>query len=113
MRNSDAVNRLAMMSVVLGIGALVTGYFGMNIPHLATMLQNGIASFWTLVLTSLMTLVSLWFIFYVVGSNWADYRASILPHVFRKPLSPKNLRQLRRYGMEEEEEQTRSSQNQS
>ncbi len=111
MRNSDAVNRLAMMSVILGIGALVTGYFGMNIPHLATLLQSGVASFWTLVLTSLMTLVSLWFIFYVVGSNWADYRASILPHVFRKPLSPKNLRQLRRYGMEEDADQPRSSQN--
>lgn len=26
MRNDDAVNRLAMISVLLGIGALVTGY---------------------------------------------------------------------------------------
>jgi Mg2+ and Co2+ transporter CorA len=34
LRNSDAVNRLAMISVILGIGALVTGYYGMNIPLL-------------------------------------------------------------------------------
>ena len=101
LRNNDAVNRLAMMSVILGVGALVTGYYGMNIPHLATWLQNGGVSLWTLVATSLMAVASLWFVFYVVGSNWPDYRASILPHLFRRPLTPKNLRQLRRYGNEE------------
>ena len=42
LRNNDAVNRLAMMSVILGVGALVTGYYGMNIPHLATWLQIAI-----------------------------------------------------------------------
>jgi CorA-like Mg2+ transporter protein len=98
LRNSDAVNRLAMMSVILGIGALVTGYFGMNIPHLATILSISRFSLWTLVATTFMSILSLWFIFYVVGSNWRDYRASILPHLFRRPLSPKNLRQLRRSG---------------
>jgi hypothetical protein len=101
LRNNDAVNRLAMMSVILGIGALVTGYYGMNIPHLATLLQNGGTSLWSLVATSLMAVVSLWFICYVVGSNWLDYRASILPHLFRRPLTPKNLRQLRRSGNRE------------
>jgi hypothetical protein len=33
-----------MMSVILGIGALVTGYYGMNIPRLATMLMHGAVS---------------------------------------------------------------------
>jgi hypothetical protein len=106
LRNSDSVNRLAMMSVILGIGALITGYFGMNIPHLANILQSGLTSAWTLVVTSVMTLLSLWFIFYVVGSNWGDYRASILPHLFRRPLTPKSLRQLRRSGNGEEAEPT-------
>ncbi len=101
LRNSDAVNRLAMMSVILGIGALVTGYYGMNIPHLTNWLQKAAASFWSLAATSLMALASLWFIFYVVGSNWLDYRASILPHLFRRPLTPKSLRELRRYSKEE------------
>jgi CorA-like Mg2+ transporter protein len=95
LRNTDAVNRLAMMSMILGIGALITGYYGMNIPHLATALQNGRFSIWSIVGTSLMALASLYFIFYVIGSNWMDYRASILPHLYRRPLTPKALRQLR------------------
>ena len=97
LRNSDAVNRLAMMSVILGIGALVTGYFGMNIPHLATLLQNGRASIWSLLLTSLMAAASLWFIVYIVASNWLDYRSSIMPRRYRKPLTRVSLRKLRRY----------------
>jgi hypothetical protein len=106
LRNTDAVNRLAMMSVLLGIGALVTGYFGMNIPHLETVLKNDLTSFWTLVLTSIMAVVSLWFVVYVIGSNWLDYRASILPHRYRRPLTPKTLRELRRYGQDEQETET-------
>jgi hypothetical protein len=98
LRNNDAVNRLAMMSVLLGIGALVTGYFGMNIPHLEDLMKNERISFWTLVLTSLMTVASLWFVIYIISSNWLDYRASILPHRYRRPLTPKSLRQLRRSG---------------
>ena len=96
-RNNDAVKRLAMMSVVLGIGALVTGYYGMNIPHLATLLQNGATSVWSLVVTSLMAAASLWFIFYIVASNWLNYRASILPHRYRKAMKIVSLRGLRPY----------------
>jgi hypothetical protein len=98
LRNNDAVNRLAMMSVLLGIGALITGYFGMNIPNLEDIMKNEIVSKWTLVLTSLMTVASLWFVAYIIVSNWLDYRASIFPHRYRRPLSPKALRQLRRAG---------------
>jgi hypothetical protein len=86
-----------MMSVILGIGALVTGYYGMNIPHLATVLTHGALSIWSLVLTSLMAVASLWFIVYIVASNWMDYRASILPHRYRKAISRVNLRRLIRY----------------
>ncbi len=103
LRNNDAVNRLAMMSVLLGIGALVTGYYGMNIPHLEAVLHNDRISFWSLVLTSIMAVASLWFVFYIVASNWLDYRASILPHRYRRPLTPKTLRELRRYDQEEGE----------
>lgn len=100
LRNSDAVNRLAMMSVILGIGALITGYYGMNIPHLGDFLKNDKVSVWSLVITSLMTLASVWFIVYIVASNWLDYRASILPHRYRKALTPSSIRRLRRYGNE-------------
>ena len=95
LRNNDAVNRLAMMSVLLGIGALVTGYYGMNIPDLGTVLQKHLTSLWSLVLTSIMAVASLWFVVYIIGSNWLDYRASIFPHRYRRPLTPKSLRELR------------------
>jgi hypothetical protein len=97
LRNTDAVNRLAMMSMILGVGALITGYYGMNIPHLTNVLQNAHISRWSIVATTVLAGTSLWFIVYVIGSNWADYRASILPHFFRRPLSSAALRQLRRY----------------
>lgn len=100
LRNNDAVNRLAMMSVILGIGALVTGYFGMNIRHLLGFLDTKLGSAGALLLTTLMAFASLWFIVYIVASNWLDYRASILPHRYRKPLAPKSLRRLRRYDNE-------------
>jgi hypothetical protein len=51
-------------------------------------------SLWSLVLISLMSLASLWFIVYIVASNWVDYRASILPHLYRKPLTRSSLRRL-------------------
>jgi len=79
--NNDAVNRLAMMSVILGIGVLVTGYLGMNIPHLATLLQNGAVSTWSLFIDFLDGAASLWFIVYIVGSNWLDYRPASCPTV--------------------------------
>lgn len=95
LRNSDAVNRLAMISILLGVGALVTGYYGMNIPHLADVLKSNTLSIWSLVGTSLLTIAPVTFIVYIVGFNWLDYRASLLPHRYRKSLSTNSLRQLR------------------
>jgi hypothetical protein len=92
LRNNDAVNRLALLSMILGIGALVTGYYGMNIPHLTTILANGQISGTSLVATSIMTLLSLGLIAYIVVTNWADYRSSLIPHRFRRPLPDKSLR---------------------
>jgi CorA-like Mg2+ transporter protein len=92
LRNNDAVNRLALLSMILGIGALVTGYYGMNIPHLATILNNGTISGGSLVATSIMALLSLGLIAYIVVTNWVDYRSSLVPHHFRRPLPDKSLR---------------------
>lgn len=102
LRNNDAVNRLAMLSVILGIGALVTGYYGMNIPHLETMVHRDAVSFWSLVLTSVMTVTSLSFIVYIVGSNWVDYRASLMPHRYRKPATPNSFRRLNQFSGDDE-----------
>jgi hypothetical protein len=38
---------------------------------------------------------SIWFVVHIVGSNWVDYRASLLPHRYRQALSARNLRTLR------------------
>ncbi|HEY1950832.1 MAG TPA: CorA family divalent cation transporter [Bryobacteraceae bacterium] len=92
LRNNDAVNRLALLSMILGIGALVTGYYGMNIPHLATILNDGRISVGSLIATSIMALLSLVLIAYIVVTNWVDYRASLVPHSFRRPLPDKSLR---------------------
>ena len=92
LRNNDAVNRLAMLSMILGIGALVTGYYGMNIPNLGSILAIPLFGKISFVATLLMTLLSLAVIVYIVVSNWGDYRASLLPHRFRRPLPEKSLR---------------------
>ena len=102
LRNSDAVNRLAMLSVILGIGALVTGFYGMNIPHLENFLHINLLSGASLLATLLMTVASLFFIVYIVVSNWMDYRASLLPHRYRKSIRPNSLRRLSEIELEED-----------
>jgi hypothetical protein len=83
-RSTEAVNRLAMLSMILGAGAVLTGYFGMNFgeafaglffeprggPDILHRISIGVVSvfsFWAVVLG-----------FYVIAANWADYR-----HIFR------------------------------
>ncbi len=105
LRNSDAVNRLAMLSVILGIGALVTGFYGMNIPHLQKLLGNDLLSIVSFAVTLLMTAGSVCFIVYIVGSNWVDFRASLLPHRYRKTLRPNSLRRLGDAELLEDDEQ--------
>jgi hypothetical protein len=105
LRNSDAVNRLAMMSVILGLGALITGFYGMNIPALEEILKNTVISTVSLVATLLFTIASLCFIVYIISSNWVDYRASLLPHRYRKSQRPNSLRRLSRSDPDEQEEQ--------
>lgn len=109
LRNTDAVNRLAMMSVILGTGALVTGYFGMNMPSLLRMLEHRLFSMPSLLASGVMLVASLIFVVYIVVSNWGDYRSSLLPQVYRKPLSPKSLRQLRHIVLTEGEEEEENS----
>ena len=94
LRNNDAVNRLAMLSMILGIGALGTGFYGMNIPHLSSLLNNGAFSKASLTATGIMTVLSLSLIVYIVASNWVDYRASLLPASFRRPLPNTSLRRM-------------------
>ncbi|MEZ5401044.1 MAG: CorA family divalent cation transporter [Bryobacteraceae bacterium] len=84
-RNTEAVNRLAMLSLILGAGAVVTGFFGMNFggrfgrwvfqpgPNPITIHALSLA------FVVLFASATLAFGAYVVLSNWRDYRESLLP----------------------------------
>jgi len=84
-RNTEAVNRVAMLSLILGAGAVVTGFFGMNFTGAfgrwvfepsRTALSLHWASLGFVILFAVATLL---FGAYVVASNWRDYRESLLP----------------------------------
>jgi len=80
MRNTEAVNRLAMLSLILGAGAVVTGFFGMNFglhferlffqPDQATLPLHYLA----VSAVSLLAFGALSFGIYMVVANWSDYR---------------------------------------
>ncbi len=85
LRNTEAVNRLAMLSLIFGAGAVLTGFFGMNFgrdfakvffdpepPFLAT-------HYAALLVVAFLALGALTFGFYVVISNWSDYKDILTP----------------------------------
>ncbi|MBI4167214.1 MAG: hypothetical protein HY508_15925 [Acidobacteria bacterium] len=85
LRNTEAVNRLAMLSLIFGAGAVLTGFFGMNFgrdfakvffepepPFLAT-------HYTALLVVAFLALGALAFGFYVVISNWSDYKEILTP----------------------------------
>jgi hypothetical protein len=85
-RNTEAINRVAMLSLILGIGAMVTGFFGMNFGRkFAETLFEPMGD-WPVVHLSavaavvLLALGVLLFSVYVVVVNWADYRDILDPH---------------------------------
>jgi hypothetical protein len=85
MRNTDAVNRLAMLSLMIGAGAVVTGFFGMNFgtwfgkvffepdPQFDVLHNLSIAG------VALFAFGALAFGIYVVFSNWSDYKEILMP----------------------------------
>ena len=84
-RNTEAINRVAMLSMILGLGAMITGFFGMNFgkgfaaavfeppPEAAYFYYAAIA----LVLTVFFGALS--FSLWVVSSNWSDYKDILNP----------------------------------
>lgn len=84
-RNTEAVNRLAMLSLIFGAGAVLTGFFGMNFGG-----QFGRFFFepdsvsqpvhWVAVATvTLLAFGAFLLGLFVVIGNWADYRDSLIP----------------------------------
>jgi hypothetical protein len=78
-RNTEAVNRLAVLSLLLGAGAVVTGFFGMNFgrgfgriffdPDPASLWAHYLAVAFVI----LVAFGAIGFGFYVIARNWSDY----------------------------------------
>jgi hypothetical protein len=97
-RNTAAVNRLAMLSLIFGAGAIVTGYFGMNFGESfgSTFFSPGTPGEYIIhglavTVVSLFALGALMFGLYVIFANWRDYGHILAPR--HKPLKAELLLQ--------------------
>ena len=83
--NTQAVNRLAMLSMILGGGAVLTGFFGMNFgsafaktffePTRETLPVHWAA----VIMVAAVTFGALLLGAYLILSNWSDYRDTLMP----------------------------------
>jgi Mg2+ and Co2+ transporter CorA len=84
-RNTEAVNRLAMLSLIVGAGAVLTGFFGMNFGRnfarwfFEPDTQSLAIHYAAVILVALLAFGALAFGFYVVAANWSDYRDILAP----------------------------------
>lgn len=83
-RNTESINRLAMLSMILGGGAMITGYFGMNFGReFERMLFAGeqlrAMHYAAVIAVTLLVAGSILFTIFLVASNWHDYRRILLP----------------------------------
>lgn len=84
LRNTESINRLAMLSMILGGGAMVTGYFGMNFgKEFEQVFFNPPGAGWVhklaIIVVTFVTVSSILFTIFLVISNWSDYRKILLP----------------------------------
>ena len=83
-RNTEAVNRLAMLSLIFGAGAVLTGFFGMNFGRAFGKLffepvhPTPWVHYVSVALVTLLAFGAIAFGFYVVLSNWSDYRDTLI-----------------------------------
>jgi hypothetical protein len=107
-RNTEAVNRLAMISMILGCGAVVTGFFGMNFGQWFERLffnPQGVPSwvhYASILFVSLFSIGALSFAGYLVVENWRDYRWILVPRARGKNRA--SLRRVAGVIVEEPEE---------
>ncbi len=111
-RNTEAVNRLAMLSMILGAGAVLTGFFGMNFGREFARLifepdpSRMILHYAAIAASTLLGLGALVFGSYVVLANWSDYRDIIVPRRWRSSSKrvPESLKRVADLGRPEEPE---------
>lgn len=95
-RNTQAVNRLAMLSMILGGGAVLTGFFGMNFGAAFERVffhptQETLALHWAaVVMVALVAFGALLLGIYVILGNWSDYRDSLFAR--RRGMTPDRRR---------------------
>ncbi len=97
LRNTDAVNRLAMLSLIFGGGAVLTGFFGMNFGREFTKVvfegeDGGFFVHWfMIVVVCSFVFGSLLLGTFVVLRNWRDYLTILNP-----PKTPATSTSLKR-----------------
>lgn len=84
-RNTQAVNRLAMLSMILGAGGVMTGFFGMNFGEEFSKIffeppaQNALVHWSAIIGVSLFAMGAIGFGVFLILSNWADYKDVLTP----------------------------------
>jgi hypothetical protein len=85
LQNTEAVNRLGIVTMLLGVAAVVTGFFGMNFEReFAGMfftgnIASGIFHYLAQILVTMTAFGVIALGTLVIGRNWADYRRTLLP----------------------------------
>lgn len=85
-RNTEAINRVAMLSMILGLGAMITGFFGMNFGKgfaaavFEPAPESALLYYAAIVLVLIVFFGALSFSIYVVVSNWSDYKDILNPN---------------------------------
>jgi hypothetical protein len=90
-RNTESINRLAMLSLLFGAGAVLTGFFGMNFgkefarlffePDRQTLVFHYVA----VATVAFLALGALAFGVALVIANWQDYRDILVPTRWKDP----------------------------
>jgi len=108
-RNTESINRLAMLSMILGGGAVLTGFFGMNFGRefdqwVFNPVQQPWLHYGLIGLVSFIVLASFFFGVYLIAANWNDYEKIMLPKNIRSQRERESLRRTSEWNTEEEEE---------
>jgi len=96
-RNTEAVNRLGMLSMILGLGAVVTGFFGMNfqLGDISEGILHADKHNWfpfaAAIVATLISLGAVLFGVFLVGMNWSDYRDTLMPNRWKAARVRKHL----------------------
>lgn len=89
-RNTLAINRLAMLSMITGLSAVLTGFFGMNFgrefAHFVFEPTSGfpLVYWFSIAMVLLFSMGAVGFGLFLIFRNWQDYRGILLPHLERK-----------------------------